>query len=302
MRRRAFLLAAGTTGLAGCLGSSADVGNPVTTTMPTTMTPLATPTTLSAGTAGQSTTATTPVETAEPAAFSVAGVSAPEAVEVGEPYTLEIEIRNTGGEDGRFVAPLYAGEAGSGTWLEIGTVEVDVPAGGTATWPGEVTYETLGEVMFTLGDVEWSVRIVGATRSFGESYTAPNDMRVTVSGVELAESYEWSSDGETFVETAPAGSRFAFVSLCAENVGDRTTSTPTPADVSVSVGTRQFDAQIALKADGEFDGADIEPGATRRGWMLFEVPTDVTAGDLTVVWRESTAAGEFAALWSADGS
>ena len=141
----------------------------------------------------------------------------------------------------------------------------------------------------------------GEEFSFGETFVAPNDVAVTVDRVELTDSYEWSGgSGSTYTEEAPDGKQFAWVYLTAENRSGDTEFLPLDWDIYIRSGNRQYDAELVLRDEGQYEGGQVGPGIVRDGWLNYEIPADLAVSDLSVVWHESGIFDEWTATWSGE--
>ena len=99
-------------------------------------------------------------ETVEPASFEVVSVDHPDEVSTGESHTFAITVENTGGEDGTFEEILEISVEGVAEWENVGTIQLEVPAGETATWESEpVDFDDPGTLQFRLGEFEWSYSV-----------------------------------------------------------------------------------------------------------------------------------------------
>ncbi|WP_135662157.1 FxLYD domain-containing protein [Halorhabdus rudnickae] len=140
MDRRTYLALTGAVfGLAGCVGDN-DENDLITLD--------------AAATATETETETE----SDPASFEIIEVSAPSEVRTGQAYTIEITVRNTGGQPGTFEATLEGSARGTPGWDDLGTITVEsIPAGETETWISEsFSYQNTGIVQFRLGGRQWS--------------------------------------------------------------------------------------------------------------------------------------------------
>lgn len=298
MRRRTYLglLAVG---LAGCSGTGSD--ETATTAEPTTET--ASPTATDATTTATTAT-TTETTTAAPPEFAVTAVDSPDEVEIGADYRFTITVENAGGRDGTFESAVSRKAGEDAPWEEVGTLGLDVPADGTATWEsGATQFGHVQEVAFRLDDApsrpEWTVRVVPARLRFGETAISPERAAATVTDVTFQDGYEYERySGGTVTVDAPEGRQFAFVTVRVENQADEPRAVPRAAGFSLLVGDQQYDDAHIRKEEGAYYGGEVRPGAAREGWIAYEIPAEVARGDVTIAWIERYYEGEFAVYWS----
>lgn len=235
------------------------------------------------------------------AEFQITGVDAPEQVEIGEPHTFSVDVENTGEADGTWTDTLLV-KTGNSDWQEVGEVEMEVPAGETKTWTsGEVSfdYQTMVTLGFQNAQKEVQIQVVAASLSYGESFTNPEDMKVTCTGVDLQQAYQYKDyNGDTATERAPDGKQWAFVNLRAENVGGSKEFTPLESDVSIVANNTQYDSQYINKEEGRYDGGEINPGIVREGWLCYEIPESLSKDDFTVVYSAENYQGNWTVHWS----
>ena len=142
----------------------------------------------------------------------------------------------------------------------------------------------------------------GEQLSFGETFVSPTDIALTVNGVELTDSYEWGSGGSTFTEEAPEGMQFAWVYLTVENRADQPQYLPFGTEIAIRAGNQQFDASFPLRNDGQYQSSQVGPSVVREGWLYYEIPSDLSVSDLSVVWYGTNFVDEWTATWSGEAS
>jgi hypothetical protein len=254
----------------------------------------------SGGSSSPEPTATeTPTETAE-ADISVTSIEAPEEVEVGQEYTITIELENTGNADGTFTGTLEASVPDSGT-VNSRELEIDVPAGETVTRESEpVRASAITKVTLSVGGVSTAIQFITARLSFGDPFRAPTDVIATVDGVTLQSAYEYEDyRGETATESAPEGFQYAFVDVTAENASGSAEFIPFDQDFTVRVGSSQYDAAFINRERGMYEGGEVGPGVVRNGKIAYEIPEDVTKIEIVVEWFETAIRGDYGARWNA---
>ena len=289
LTRRHYLTAGGVavfTGIAGCTSEGEDNAENANNGDETTDTDAS-----SSGSA----------EASAEASFEIVGLDAPEQVEIGDPHRFSVDVKNTGEADGTWTDTLLF-KSGNEDWQEVGEVEMDIPAGETATWQsGEVAwdYQTMVTLGFQEAQQQFQIQVVAAALAYGESFTNPRDMEVSCHDVQLKDAYEYKDyNGQTTYEQAAEGKQWAFVYLRAENVGGSTEFTPLEREVSVVAGNTQYDSEYIMKEEGKYDGGEINPGIVREGWLCYEIPDNLSVDDLVVVYSEGNYEGDWTVRWS----
>lgn len=155
MDRRTFLATVGAVALAGC--SSSDDGAAATATQ----TPTGTPTSTSTATTTETTTATqteTATATPEPPSFVISDTVGG-TYTIGEPWTFEFEVTNTGERGGTFKTTLQ-GRLPEGKWVTVQELDVFVGAGESKTVSRQGdSFEEPGtvELRLTGTDAVWTI-------------------------------------------------------------------------------------------------------------------------------------------------
>lgn len=163
-------------------------------------------------------------EEVDPASFEVVSVDHPDEVSTGEEHTFSFTVENTGGEDGTFERVLEFSTEGTDQWENVGTIQLDVPAGETATWESNPTgFDSPGTLQFRLGDTEWTYDV---------TVTAPETQSFSGSGQEVRQDISIEG-GLTVVRATHSGESNFQVSLANDS---------------------EFD-DLFINAIGDFDGA-----------------------------------------------
>lgn len=212
MQRRHFLSLLGVSALAGCgsLGGSntdSPTAEPIDT--PTaTLSPTPTPTRRPTPTATPTPTPSpTPTPTATPSteSFAFAGDGMEDTYEVGDNYQIVFSIRNTGDQTATFVDTLQATSPGDPDWIDVTTVRLEVPAGGTREWRSNtLTHQAAGELVFRLKALaaRWSVTI---ERAGSRTTTSGISHRVAPDAWDVTRSTEGDRTVVEGTVTCPAG-------------------------------------------------------------------------------------------------
>lgn len=252
------------------------------------------------------------VDRPDVATFDVV-VDGPEETTVGEEVAYALTVEHTGGRDGRFYREVTLG--GDGVEGVEKTLDYTMEAGEsrstelTAT-PGGVGTVTVSTRTTTLSETDAEP----AQLSFGETWTTPQGLELTVEEVVRSQSTTYAVGDGTESADAGSGLQFAFVRIAAVN--PTTESAPAPS----------WDDGLQLSADGEtyadpfdptwsdeewrqpvdagwFSGGSIDSGEEASGVVPFKIPAGLTDGDVEVVASWSTGWGgpTVEAVWGASG-
>lgn len=230
----------------------------------------------------------TPTESGEPE-FVVESVDIPEEVEIGEEWSWAITIANTGEVGGTFRTEVTA-SIGDSDFQRLGEIELEIPAGETATYESETattSYLTQATLRFEEFDLERDVNVVTRSLTFGEPYQNPEGIVTVAHGIDLQSSYTYEGyDGSEETETAGDGMMWAFLEFEATNDGGSPEYVPSDSDISIITGNQQYNSTYINKEEGQYESDEIQPGITRRGWIAYEIPNDLTGEDLSVAYSD----------------
>jgi len=290
MQRRKYLTVAGVSlGLAGCTGSESSGAEQASPTNSETPTQTPSPT-------------ESPTATSEPASFELVSFSIPEKAEIGESIKFEFTVQNTGEVAGEFETTISYTTSESDDWStgsEAWTETID--AGEEFTFVSEeFTSHYMRSFTYRVDafDEEATVQWVSKTLSYGDSYTNPEGVELTVLGERTEKSYTWTSSGYEYTETAADGMTWLFVTVRAENTSGEIAYAPSSYDWVVVAGNSQYEQTSNYRSESEqYEGGDIQPGVVREGEILYQVPNDYMQKDSAVVWSESYYDGDVAAYW-----
>lgn len=233
-------------------------------------------------------------------------VSAPEPPFVQhETYTYTVTVTNTGGHAGKFEAPLST----SGGVYPQRDEEGPVLIGGTLK-PGEsLTREVAIRVE---GDESFSVTFEGTvtdesvsrpTYAFGETWTTPDGLEVTVRNVQFVERFEYEENlsDDVVTEQAESGRKFLAFEVVSEYTGTDD-SVQFPEEFTVELSSGEGASSVYVSGDG-LAGDTLDrsyspstlyaygPGDSERGWLLYDVDKSVTLSDVTLSTTRNTGFG-----------
>ena len=307
MQRRRFIALAGVSVLAGCGSDGSDGGGAVDSTANTD----ATPTRTEPNSPESPTDTSTATATSEPAAFELVSYDAPETVEIGADFDMEITIRNVGGQTGTYEDQLYIRTSES-DWVESGSwTFADVAPGETVTggFNEPVSFDYLTRYEFRLGTFTetTAVQTVSATAAWGDEYMTPAGYRIRVEQPDLQPTYKSEDYDGAIVDVEPEnGGQWAFVDVWVKNETGQADYSPLASDLGLLYGSKQADGETILIDDpinkGEpFNGGELQPGVERSGWIVYQIPGDLAVDNLTIAWAEETIDGQIGVRWSTDG-
>ncbi len=129
--------------------------------------------------------------------------------------------------------------------------------------------------------------------AYGETARLSNGVEVTVHGLSFEDSFGDFTD--------PDG-QFALLHVEATNGGDEAERFPRDRDFVLLHDGQQFDSTFVTEMDDydEFDGGEVQPGVTREGYVVFDVPDDLAEDDLDAVWYDDFLGTNIDVRWTAD--
>lgn len=140
--------------------------------------------------------------------------TAPNWVERGETFHLELVVENTGGAAGTYEDVLIDRERG----VELAEIELEVPAGETARWEsppiGRDRIPFSGRIDLGAATADWSVLVdVVQPLMLGETHVYADGIGVRIDALVLKDSFEYLVGGSRSVLGSDEGASFLFVYL-----------------------------------------------------------------------------------------
>lgn len=114
--------------------------------------------------------------------------------------------------------------------------------------------------------------------SYGEESETSFGVVYVAHGLDIQDSFEHSSGRE---EEAEEGMQFALLNFEARNESDIQQRVALTTDPVILHDGRQYDQQVGLPE--RYEGGELEPGVTREGQLLYEVPEGTSEDNLTTV-------------------
>lgn len=231
--------------------------------------------------------------------FELESLDMPDEVEVGQGWSWSVEIANIGDGNGTFETTVYAKVADT-DFGEVGTIELDIPAGETKTYESDteyINYLTTGTYRFEALDTEHEIQTVSRSLSWGESYENPQGVVTTAHSIELRNIYSYEGWDGTTTEEASSGMQWAFLEFEATNESGSKEWVPFEDDVNLLAGNSQYDYVYISKEQGAYEGGGVQAGITRSGWIAYEIPEDLNGDDLVVAYSGDNFDGEWSVRW-----
>jgi hypothetical protein len=242
------------------------------------------------------------------ARFALESLSVPERAEIGR-VPLGITVRNEGKAAGTFRGLLQR-RSGGGAWRTIRVLADGIGAGATARFEPALEREFLGSATYRVRpfDAERTVAFTPARQAFGEPYTTPDGIAITVGELVTARSATTRRNGQTTVTDSPEGRQFVFVRVETEVLADRATDTGYADAFAAVAGSESYGRTALTEGEGTIrspvrgpryaDLGERGGGSFTAGWMVFSVPATLSTNELSVRWAERYDAGWAVAEWS----
>lgn len=230
-----------------------------------------------------------------------------------ETYTYSVTVTNTGGRAGRYYGAF--GFSGADTGEDDLTLQQTVGGGESVT--KEVSARITTDETFTafFNDTVLSeAQITPPTFAFGEPWTTPDGLEVTVRNVQFVDEITVSEDGETSTQQPSDGNKFLAFEIVSQYTGnDDSSAFPTDftvqhSDWTVENTASQLDfVELAGSTiDRWYDPSGLYvygPGDSENGWLVYSVPASTTLDSIALTtYRETGFAGNYDyGQWTASG-
>ena len=247
--------------------------------------------------------------------FAVENFQLPETAMQGEDATANVTISNQGNSTRTFQGLLETRVGESGDWQSFAPITARVRPGQSSQQNVTINSSSNGSVSYRLAplDKTKTVEYVPPTFAFGESYTTTENVEVTLSDFQAADSVAIENnypDSNNQV-SPPTGERFVLVNVEATAVG-RSEGTPFAKGFSLRSGSKTFeqasavDQSLVTPVEGSLYSGVYDPdeGDMLSGDLVFTVPQQVPLGELTVEWTstdDSTGGNSETARWTRGG-
>lgn len=288
MKRRALLASVGvgvSTGLAGCFGGGNNNSNDQQTES-----------------GGRASTPTgTPL--GEEAQLSLRQIDAPPSAEIQLEYTFRIHVRNSGEQPGVYTAPVTVRRSGESQYRQVTEALVYVEPGETQAAEISIPpFSGIGSANIRIESPQnqWRVDITGPELTYGEYFTLPGQMPISVQRVDLAQNNGGVGPNGSEV-TAPSGEQYVFAHIEVQNNADTEDFIPEPDSFSVQYQGTQY-TPVFFGGQGRYTQAIVSSGTTYQGWIPFVVPSSASLDDLTVKYSSGTSTDSLLAFWQSEAA
>lgn len=228
----------------------------------------------------------------DPARFEDVALSGPDAVAVGESFSLSVSVTNEGGRAGAFADALTVADASdSPTKIRISDV---APASSRAVEVGPYAVGRAGDHRFRLAEsgATHTVSVSARTLGAGERFSLANGPTVSVSNASFRTALFYDASDGRGVLAPDDGAIFAVVRVSVENRGKSELETGPEsfrvADGEVVAEFGRGDGTLAALSGPDadpFSEGSIAPGEARSGWILAEVERERAGAGLRVAWN-----------------
>lgn len=236
----------------------------------------------------------------------VRGLTTPATAERHAEVAVEIELENRGGSTGEFDRSISIAPTGGTVALEA-----SLEPGERRTYVVGIEYpmtqgEPVDEATFELAGRETTVDYEIPVRELEEAYTSPEGLSVTVSEYMTPESVEREASFGPIEHEADAGEQLLLLELAVDN-GDDAERTP-PGDGNWGIVDEEGNVRTAVvdfvhpyttndftePIDGDaYVHVPLEPGESRRGWLLLTVDAGISLRESKVRWERSLSRVDF---------
>ncbi|MDS0474531.1 hypothetical protein [Natrinema sp. 1APR25-10V2] len=239
MHRRQVLVALPTVAIAGCSSSPSDERSP------------------------------TPTEQTPPDGIELVKFTHPEYVRAGRETHFGAVLRNTADTEQHGTTTLELSPSG-GDWRQLIETGYELGPDEQAIIETTATTPFIGSLRLRLVPFERTISIdsIGQSLSYGDTCELPNGIHLTVKDLKAIDRFEYEVDGQPQTATPPDEMNWYLVSVTAVNHGDE----PAIAPYRTAFETLGYSWQktIRYRAEGAYEGGELQAGVSRTGGVLFE--------------------------------
>lgn len=228
--------------------------------------------------------------------FEIRSVTAPETHPNGQPLEFEMTVQNSGGREGVFVRDIRADRPAAGRTLEA-EFSKSIPAGETVEISGSVDAPATETITLVLDpNHHREVKIVPATRAFGEKFTLQSGVNIEVGCPIIADSVTTDQGAET-LDFSRVEYDFSIHDVSAWNPTNSEHTEPdvdwleVEADGLISASpNRTFDQGLVEPVEGGFytgsNKSTLRPGESSGGFLFYDVPEGTDSEDVTFRYKQ----------------
>jgi hypothetical protein len=237
--------------------------------------------------------------------FELIGIEAPNQVPSTAQVRFSIRVRNVSSGRQTFSSPIEL-QTTEGEWRPVDTVSLSLDAGETGNvQTAQLAMPYLGIRKYRLPEFDetWAIEVRPLQLSFGESYLVPNGLIVSVIGGKFESQYPTanSSASQTSTPTPttpPDGNVWLIMRVDVRNrLQNERLQAPKPAQFSLTTKETQRQLHRGVAVD-PYKGGPLASRTVRRGSLVYAVPPEIQASDITMTWEASLADGDVRAIWS----
>ena len=243
--------------------------------------------------------------------FSLANFTLPNTAMLRQDANATLAVSNDGNQTRTFRGMVEYRSDNSSDWQASHPINTTVAPGETARQNVTINSTSNGSVAYRVAPFNQTqtVEYVPPTIAFGESYTTTENVAVTVSDFQTAESVRLSGLGEPTRRTPPSGQRFVLARIQVAVVGE-SQRTPLSSEFRLQSGSQTFTQAdemtqplVAPVEGTPYGGGTYGPetGETDSWYVVWTAPQQVSLTDMTVVWASqgsSTGAQGETARWT----
>lgn len=299
MKRRTVLagVGVGLAGLAGCAQSQepepAPTEAPATTSGGTTAR-TETPTPAQADSGAED----PPAVDASP--LRLLSVAAPTRVEIATNVGYQFTVENPAREP-HVYEPATSVRDGTAGWSTLDRWEpVELAAGEVRTFKSSsVTSEYLTTKVVRVDGIgaTFGIEFVERRVPFGGTYTDPVDREVVVDGVNVRDSFEYTSDGYERMAEAGGDHQWAMLDVRVMNRVNESIEAPPYDGFSLVHGEETYQP-LPTEHDDAYTPVELPRNGGASGVILFKVPEHLASRDVGASWYASFDGGDVGAVWS----
>jgi hypothetical protein len=232
----------------------------------------------------------------------------------GQDANASVTVSNEGNTTRPFRGMIQYRSGNSGDWRASQPITARIKPGESVRQNITINSSSEGSISYRLAPFETTqtVEYVPPTVAFGKSYTTTENVSITVSDLQAAESVQLSDYGDPTRHTPPAGKRFVLARVEVAVVGE-SQRTPLSSEFRLKSGSQTFtQAEISQPLVAPVEGTpygggtyDPETGTTASWYVVWTAPQQVSLSDMAVVWkssRNSTGAQGETARWTKGGT
>lgn len=245
--------------------------------------------------------------------FAIESLQLPNTTMQGENATANVTVSNKANSTRTFRGLVESRAGNSENWDGVAPITARVRPGQSIQRNVTINSSSNGSVSYRLAPFNRTktVEYVPPTFAFGKSYTTTENVDVTVSDLQAAQSVQLSAGGETTRRTPPSGNRFVLARVQSAVVGESQRMPLTP-EFLLQSGSQTFTQAVLTQplvapVEGTPYGGgtyDPETGTTASWYVVWTAPQQVSLSDMTVVWMSqdsSTGAQGETARWTQGG-